>query len=81
MPGRSHLVSPFIVADKLIRIFSDVHYGDRSSRVRSIAQLAPLLDGADTVDKIKAMETGPQGPFQSDVPKTPIVIEKVSVLK
>lgn len=49
MPGRSHLVSPFIVADKLIRIFSDVHYGDRSSRVRSIAQLAPLLDGADTV--------------------------------
>jgi predicted phosphodiesterase len=27
------------------RIFSDVHYGDRSSRVHSLAQLRPLLDG------------------------------------
>lgn len=27
------------------RIFSDVHYGDRSSRVRQLAQLAPLLEG------------------------------------
>jgi predicted phosphodiesterase len=37
------------VADKLIRIFSDIHYGDRSSRVRSLKQLAPLFEGADTV--------------------------------
>lgn len=27
------------------RIFSDVHYGDRASRARSLAQLAPLLHG------------------------------------
>ena len=33
------------VAGELIRIFSDVHYGDRVSRVRSLAQLRPLLDG------------------------------------
>jgi peptidyl-prolyl cis-trans isomerase A (cyclophilin A)/peptidyl-prolyl cis-trans isomerase B (cyclophilin B) len=38
-----------------------------------------VIEGMDTVDKIKAVETGPQGPFQSDVPKTPIVIEKVSL--
>lgn len=37
------------VAHELIRIFSDIHYGDRSSRVRSLGQLAPLFDGADTV--------------------------------
>ncbi len=37
------------MADKLTRIFSDIHYGDRSSRVRSLASLAPLFDGADTV--------------------------------
>jgi peptidyl-prolyl cis-trans isomerase A (cyclophilin A)/peptidyl-prolyl cis-trans isomerase B (cyclophilin B) len=40
-----------------------------------------VIDGMDTVDKIKAVETGPQGPFQGDVPKTPIVIEKASVVQ
>lgn len=40
-----------------------------------------VVDGMDVVDKIKAVETGPQGPFVSDVPKTPIVIEKASVVQ
>jgi len=40
-----------------------------------------VVDGMDTVDKIKALETGAQGPFQSDVPKTPVVIEKATVLQ
>lgn len=30
----------------LIRIVSDVHYADRSSRVRSLRQMRPLLEGA-----------------------------------
>ncbi len=30
---------------ELIRIFSDIHYGDRASRVRALVQLRPLLDG------------------------------------
>ena len=29
----------------LTRIFSDLHYGDRASRVHDLAQLRPLLDG------------------------------------
>jgi predicted phosphodiesterase len=33
------------VGEPLIRIISDVHYADRGSRVRSLSQLAPLLDG------------------------------------
>jgi predicted phosphodiesterase len=33
------------VAAELIRIFSDIHYADHSSRVRRLAQLRPLLDG------------------------------------
>lgn len=33
------------MATDVIRIFSDVHFGDRSSRVRHLAQLRPLLDG------------------------------------
>jgi len=40
-----------------------------------------VVEGMDTVDKIKAVETGPQGPLQSDVPKTPIVIEKASLVQ
>jgi predicted phosphodiesterase len=34
------------VGAQLIRIVSDVHYADRSSRVRSLEQLRPLLEGA-----------------------------------
>jgi len=40
-----------------------------------------VVSGMDVVDKMKAVETGPQGPFRSDVPKTPIVIEKASIVK
>lgn len=35
------------VPGKLIRIISDLHYGDRASRVRHLAQLDPLLAGID----------------------------------
>ncbi|HWA11317.1 MAG TPA: metallophosphoesterase [Opitutaceae bacterium] len=37
------------MASPLTRIFSDIHYGDRSSRVRSITQLSPLFRGVGTV--------------------------------
>jgi cyclophilin family peptidyl-prolyl cis-trans isomerase len=40
-----------------------------------------VTSGMDVVDKIAAIETGPQGPFQSDVPKTPVIIEKASVVQ
>lgn len=33
------------MAAPLIRILSDLHYGDRASRIGSLAQLQPLLDG------------------------------------
>ena len=31
---------------EITRVVSDVHYGDRATRVRSLAQLSPLFDGA-----------------------------------
>ena len=34
------------MAPELIRIISDVHFADRGSRVRSLGQLRPLLEGA-----------------------------------
>lgn len=33
----------------LTRIISDVHFGDRASRVRTLAALRPLLDGVNTL--------------------------------
>ena len=37
-----------------------------------------VIEGMDVVDKIVAVQTGPQGPFQQDVPVIPIVIKKAS---
>jgi peptidyl-prolyl cis-trans isomerase A (cyclophilin A)/peptidyl-prolyl cis-trans isomerase B (cyclophilin B) len=39
-----------------------------------------VTSGADIIDKIKAVPTGAQGPFKSDVPTPPVVIEKISVI-
>ena len=33
----------------MIRIFSDLHYGDRGSRIQSLPALAPLFDGASSL--------------------------------
>lgn len=44
------------------------------------AVFGKVVSGLDVVDKIRAMPTGAQGPFRSDVPTTPIVIEKVTLL-
>ena len=37
-----------------------------------------VIQGMDVVDKIVKVRTGPQGPFASDVPVVPIVIEKMA---
>ena len=39
----------FSVPGELIRIISDVHYGDRSSRVERLEQLRPLCEGVSTL--------------------------------
>lgn len=40
-----------------------------------------VLEGMDVVNKIKATPTGAGGPFPTDVPKTPIVIQSAIILK
>lgn len=37
-----------------------------------------VIEGMDVVDTIVNSRTGPQGPFQSDVPVVPVVIKKAS---
>ena len=44
------------------------------------AVFGKVIAGLDVVDKIRAVPTGAQGPFRSDVPTTPVVIEKVSLV-
>jgi len=39
-----------------------------------------VIDGMDVMDQIAQVKTGAGGPFGQDVPTTPVVIEKVSVI-
>ena len=40
-----------------------------------------IVSGMDVVQKIKVLPTGPAGPFPSDVPKTPVLIQSATLLK
>ncbi len=44
------------------------------------AVFGKVVEGMDVVDKIRALETGAQGPLPRDVPKQPVVIEKAEVV-
>jgi peptidyl-prolyl cis-trans isomerase A (cyclophilin A) len=40
-----------------------------------------VVSGMDVVQKMKSTPTGPGGPFPSDVPKTPLLINSVTLVK
>ena len=40
-----------------------------------------VISGMDVVNKIKATPTGPGGPFPTDVPKTPVLINSATLVK
>ncbi|HEY0885509.1 MAG TPA: peptidylprolyl isomerase [Ramlibacter sp.] len=40
-----------------------------------------VVSGMDVIDRIKSTPTGPGGPFPSDVPTTPVVIESATLVK
>ena len=42
------------------------------------AAFGRVVDGMETVDRIAALQTGPGGPFPSDVPKEAVVIQQVT---
>jgi peptidyl-prolyl cis-trans isomerase A (cyclophilin A) len=39
-----------------------------------------VIEGMDTIEKIRTTPTGPAGPFRTDVPRTPIIIESAVIL-
>ncbi len=54
---------------------------DQSAATWGYCAFGIVIDGLDVVDKIRSTPTGPQGPFQGDVPVTAVVIEKVEMVK
>jgi peptidyl-prolyl cis-trans isomerase A (cyclophilin A) len=40
-----------------------------------------VVSGMDVVERIKSLPTGSGGPFQTDVPRTPVVIQSATLLK
>ena len=40
-----------------------------------------VISGMETVEKIKLLPTGSGGPFQTDVPKTPVIIQSATLVQ
>jgi peptidyl-prolyl cis-trans isomerase A (cyclophilin A) len=40
-----------------------------------------VTSGMDVVQKIRTTPTGAGGPFPSDVPRTPVIIQSITLLK
>lgn len=54
---------------------------DASNDVGSgYAVFGRVVEGMEFVDKMRAVETGPAGPFEARVPKTPIIINRATRL-
>jgi len=45
------------------------------------AVFGKIIEGMNVIDDIGAVATGPAGPFESDVPLKPIIIEKIDEMK
>jgi len=52
---------------------------DHGSRDYGYAVFGKVTKGMEVVDAIASVQTGPQGPFDSDVPRTAVIIESVRV--
>jgi peptidyl-prolyl cis-trans isomerase A (cyclophilin A)/peptidyl-prolyl cis-trans isomerase B (cyclophilin B) len=55
--------------------------GDQNSLTWGYCVFGKVIAGQDVIEKIKAVPTAGQGPLQSDVPTTPIVIEKAELVQ
>ncbi len=45
------------------------------------AVFGKVVEGMDVVEKIRGLSTGGAGPFPTDVPQTPVIIEKALILE
>lgn len=56
------------------------YVSDENGMTWGYAVFGKVVEGMDVVDKIRAIPTGGQGPFHSDVPTQAVVIERAEVL-
>ena len=66
------------------QFFINVHdnaFLDASAQSPGYTVFGKVVSGMDVIDKIKAVPTGPGGPFPSDVPKTPVIINSATLVK
>ena len=56
----------------------NLDFKDKTPRGWGYTVFGKVIKGMDVVDAIKSQPTGPGGPFQQDVPKTPVVILGIS---
>jgi cyclophilin family peptidyl-prolyl cis-trans isomerase len=56
------------------------YVSDQNGMTWGYAVFGMVVQGMDVVDKIRAIPTGGQGPFRTDVPTQPVVIERAEVL-
>ncbi|WP_296490192.1 peptidylprolyl isomerase [Rhodoferax sp.] len=54
---------------------------DPSAQAPGYTVFGKVISGMDVVNTIKAVPTGPGGPFGSDVPKTPLLINSATLVK
>jgi len=52
-----------------------------ASQLYGYTVFGKVVSGMDVIEKIKALPTGAGGPFPSDVPKTPVVIQSATLVK
>ncbi|MDR9435809.1 MAG: peptidylprolyl isomerase [Thiohalophilus sp.] len=57
-----------------------LNHRGKTPRKYGYAVFGKVVQGMDVVNKIKSVTTGAGGPFAQDVPKTPIIIQKVTLL-
>jgi cyclophilin family peptidyl-prolyl cis-trans isomerase len=58
----------------------DNHRLDPTPSSPGYVAFGKVVSGMDVVNKIKATPTGPGGPFPTDVPKTPVVIQSATIV-